>query len=808
MGLAELHPDPAELERFSRGEISQEQRAALESHLAVCSECQARVDAVADDSLVALLRRAHARLGSRPGTSTSETLSLIATPLAASQVGTTCVDSCPDGLADHPRYRVLRLIGRGGMGAVYEATHRLMNRSVALKVINPAFTSNPVAVERFRREVRAAARLSHPNIAAALDAEEVNGTHFLVMEFVEGVSLARLVKENGALSVADACDCVRQTALGLQHAHQQGIVHRDIKPDNLIRRPDGQIKIVDFGLAALRVDCEDGVTAEQAVMGTPDFMAPEQAEDARRADVRSDVYSLGCTLFYLLAKQVPYPAETPMQKILAHRERPLPAITEFRSDVPPGLVQVLGRLLGKRPEERYATPAEVAEALRPFAQPEPQPERPRRRRALGIALAALVLVGVAAAGAIYRIQTDRGELIISTESDDVEVIVKRGGAVVQIIDVKTQKQITLRSGSYELELNGAEGLKLDIEQATLKRGETVVARIERRPAPAPAPVVAPAPATVQPTRPSPPAGAEPVALQRLWLNTDEGAHRIRFSPDGKRFLASSIGNTTRIFNAMTGEVLFTVPGVIGSFSPDGASIWAVDEARLRSIRQFDARTGKLIREFGEHEGYMYGLEISWNGKMLLTDTSLGTTHLWNLQTEKEIKQWNSDALRPIGFAGDGRLICMDRGNVMAGFWDIEKNELTTEWRGFKGFLHVSFPPNATQIPAVVAGKFQTYDSRTKQLVQEFSLGDQLEHLTGNGVALSHDGSSIASMTADWCKVWDARTGAVIGRGALALSADRNGHRATLSADGRLMAVCDADLIFVFRIPKMIENGKR
>ena len=273
MGIVKQHPDAAELEQFAQGILNDELQPVVEAHLAECPLCQAQVVAASDDEVVALLA-AHTRTVSRSEGITSDTLSPIGTPLPSASGSsveqlTPLVESYPPGLTNHPRYRILRMIGQGGMGAVYEAEHRLMNRPVALKVINLAFTANPAAVERFLREVRAAARLSHPNIVAALDAEEVEGTHFLVMEYVEGVSLSRLVKENGPLSIETACAAVRQAAVGLQHAHEQGLVHRDIKPDNLLRAADGRVKVADFGVAALATEREGGLTDEKTSWAPP-----------------------------------------------------------------------------------------------------------------------------------------------------------------------------------------------------------------------------------------------------------------------------------------------------------------------------------------------------------------------------------------------------------------------------------------------------------------------------------------------------------------------------------------------------------
>ena len=234
------------------------------------------------------------------------------------------VAGLPEELNDHPRYRVVAALGAGGMGAVYRAEHRLMDRPVALKVIRGDLLGNEAMVERFRREVKSAARLaSHPNIVAAYDAEQAGETHMLVMEFIEGTDLARLVDRRGPLPVGEACEYARQAALGLQHAFEDGMVHRDIKPQNLMRTTRGQIKILDFGLArfASEVASHAGVTAEGMILGSADYIAPEQIDDPHAADIRADIYSLGCTLYFLLAGRPPFPDGSLIQKLMAHREK-------------------------------------------------------------------------------------------------------------------------------------------------------------------------------------------------------------------------------------------------------------------------------------------------------------------------------------------------------------------------------------------------------------------------------------------------------------------------------------------------------
>jgi hypothetical protein len=285
------------------------------------------------------------------------------------------------------------------------------------------------------------------------------------------------------------------------------MVHRDLKPHNLMLTPGGRVKILDFGLARFADEAARGdATGSGTVLGTVDYIAPEQADNAHGADIRSDLYSLGCTLYHLLAGRPPFPTGTPLQKLTAHVSKKPQPLTELRDDLPEGLMSVLERMTAKNPRDRYQTPAEVAIALEPFAVPtavarvprrrrrapatdrgrtvvlDQTPARFRGRRLFAIATAILFLLAGLLGAAVYRIATDKGELVITSESDDVKVVITQGGKLVDVIDTKTDKQISLalRSGEYELELKGApEGLTLDIESAKLTRGKTVLATISR-----------------------------------------------------------------------------------------------------------------------------------------------------------------------------------------------------------------------------------------------------------------------------------------------------------------------------------------
>jgi serine/threonine-protein kinase len=269
-------------------------------------------------------------------------------------------------------YLILDRLGEGGMGEVFQARHRHMQRIVALKVIRKEKLANEEAVKRFYQEVHAAGQLHHPNIVIAYDAGQAGSTHYFAMEHVEGSDLSRLIRESGPLPAGQACEYVRQAALGLQHAHERGLVHRDIKPANLFVSWDKSgtavVKILDMGLA--RIQSADGtakgLTQTGQVMGTPDYLAPEQAMDAHTADIRSDLYSLGCTLYYLLTGKPPFSGDSLAQVLLKHQMAEPEAPTGGWGEIPSSVRKVLRKLLAKEPADRFQTPQELVEALQPL----------------------------------------------------------------------------------------------------------------------------------------------------------------------------------------------------------------------------------------------------------------------------------------------------------------------------------------------------------------------------------------------------------------------------------------------------------
>jgi serine/threonine protein kinase/tetratricopeptide (TPR) repeat protein len=358
------HPSARALALFGYGKLSEAQAATVAAHLESCADCRQAVANLPPDSFLGKVQAA------RPGGTVlpAGAPRPKADPEATEPAPAALVPELPSGLADHPKFRIVRELGRGGMGVIYLAEHRVLEKSVALKVINPAVLDSPDALARFRAEAKAAARLDHPNIARAHDADQAGGLHFLVMEFVEGMSLAQVLARRGPLPVAHACHYVRQAALGLQHAHEHGMVHRDIKPQNLMLAPKGLLKVLDFGLARVQSERQGGprLTRLDSFMGTPLYVAPEQATDARKADTRSDIYSLGCTLYALLAGRPPFMGESVSEIVLAHIEKAPRPLHEVRPDVPAALSAVVAKMLAKHPDRRYQQPVEVAQALVPF----------------------------------------------------------------------------------------------------------------------------------------------------------------------------------------------------------------------------------------------------------------------------------------------------------------------------------------------------------------------------------------------------------------------------------------------------------
>ena len=290
-------------------------------------------------------------------------------------------------------YHVLDVIGAGGMGQVYKARHRIMKRLVAIKIMHTARATNPKLVRRFYREVEAVSRLSHPNIVTAYDAGETPGGLYLAMEYVDGVDLSVILRTAGSLGINQGLNIILQAARGLAYAHKHKVIHRDIKPGNLLLGRDGTVKILDMGLARFTEDeaAEVSLTMVGPLMGTVEYMAPEHAANARDADHRSDIYSLGCTMYRLLTGHLPYGGDTAVEKVIAQREHPIPLLSDAIGEVPESLQSIFARMVAKRPEDRYQSMDDCLADLQAIA-----------RDAAGCDISALTNMGLSSATTVFE----------------------------------------------------------------------------------------------------------------------------------------------------------------------------------------------------------------------------------------------------------------------------------------------------------------------------------------------------------------------------------------------------------------------
>lgn len=267
------------------------------------------------------------------------------------------------------KYKLLERVGVGGMGQVFLGEHMFMKRRVAIKVLPPAKAEQPSALGRFYREARAAGSLEHPNIVRTHDIDQDGNLHFIVMEYVDGTNLLDMVRKHGVLEPGRAASYMRQIADGLEYAFRNGIVHRDVKPGNILVDRQGLAKILDMGLARFYRDSTDMLTVkydDKIVLGTADYVAPEQVANSHEVDVRADIYALGASFYFILAGHPPFPTGTVSQKLLWHRTKDPTPLREIRPDIPQGLAELIAKMMVKDPNERFQTPAAVAAALAPW----------------------------------------------------------------------------------------------------------------------------------------------------------------------------------------------------------------------------------------------------------------------------------------------------------------------------------------------------------------------------------------------------------------------------------------------------------
>lgn len=512
----ELCPPEQKLRSYLSGRLETDDLDKLEAHLHSCQACEQAATAIENepDTFVDLLQ---SQAPPAMESSAPEETSSSARPDA--KENTASVVRFPlDG--EIASYELLRELGSGGMGAVYLARHTKLDKQVAIKLLPALPAKMPEFVARFEREMRAAGRLDHPAIVRTTDAGEAEGVHYLVMDAIDGLDLSRIARSTDQMSIADACDVARQAALGLAHAHENGIVHRDVKPSNLMLDADGQLRILDFGLAQIGL-WERGsaeITTVGQLMGTLDYMAPEQAERGGAVDYRADLYSLGATLFRLLSGRPPLaaaPDMTPLEKLRLLSTHTAPKLSTLRPDTPPQLVSLTSSLLARSPDQRPASASHAAEMLEPFCDGSQLGSLVARARIeakppeSSIAVAQLMAkpasteqqkqqssdadrtsgftswfawagaLAIAAASIWFVVETGKGQLVIESVDASVNVSLRKDDQVLDELRIEPGTKVTrLWGGEYEITLDtGSDSFSVSQHAFTIRRGETVVARI-------------------------------------------------------------------------------------------------------------------------------------------------------------------------------------------------------------------------------------------------------------------------------------------------------------------------------------------
>jgi serine/threonine protein kinase len=368
--LGSEHPSDHVLRAYGIGKLHGGLTDKVHAHLEFCAGCRQRVSELSADSFLGRMREAQIQSES-PAPAGPSFAGISEVNEAASSSSASAARSVPTGLVEHPDYEVLGQLGRGGMGVVYLARNKLMDRKEVLKVVSRELMDRRGVLDRFLREIRSAAQLHHSNIVSAYSAFRAGESIVFAMEYVEGQDLASYVRTQGPLPVVHAAYFTYQAALGLQYAHEKGLVHRDIKPSNLILAREGRravVKVLDFGLAKATREgpVDKSLTHEGQMLGTPDYIAPEQSLDATKADIRADIYSLGCTLYYLLSGGPPFGGASLYEVLQAHHSMEAKPLNLLRPEVPIELAAVVAKMMAKDSARRYQTPGEVAKALKPF----------------------------------------------------------------------------------------------------------------------------------------------------------------------------------------------------------------------------------------------------------------------------------------------------------------------------------------------------------------------------------------------------------------------------------------------------------
>jgi serine/threonine protein kinase len=639
-------------------------------------------------------------------------------------------------------YKILEQIGVGGMGAVYLGEHKAMKRFVALKFLPADKAKDPDSVARFYREARAVAALDHPNIVRAHDVLNEAGMHFLVMEYVDGTSLYDIVKRHGALDPIRAAHYIAQAAVGLQHAFERGMIHRDIKPANLLLDRSGTIKVLDLGLARLFEE-KEGLTENlsgSVVLGTADYVSPEQAINSHNVDIRTDIYSLGATFYYLLAAQPPFKEGTVAQKLLAHQLKVPPPIRTLRPQMPEQMALVVNKMMKKEPAKRYQTPADVVAALEPWTQqpiaPPSDAEMPHR----GPKVARVISTGPASQ------------------------VTQRSMSGIRTIKVRKERPVHKQNlGAAGMIAAGIAGLCVIMGMVAMWWAWSLAAE-QPPPPPKPNPQ---ANANRAFTTPPPEASKvqktnlQPTPYQvRQFDGHGAGVESVALIPNSPLIATGSQDRTVRFWNMVTGQPMNQIqyPDRVHAVvaASDGQSVfiagWAPD------IQRCDVKSGRVRAVYPGNDGGVMSLGLSSDGRRLASGGFDGVVKVWDVESRRELQRMtgHTDSVWSLSFSDDGTQIFTGSYDGTVRLWDARSGRQLQNFQEHVG--KVSAVAVAWRSRVGISGGddgvLRVWNLRLGKLEKEISAPDAIY-----GLAITEDGRRAITGGKDKKVIyWDLQTG--------------------------------------------------